>query len=372
VTLATVLRSVAAHARRSLLTVLVCFATTAQAHQFNLSTARIELHPGRMVSIEVALKGGDVDRTAGTQVYDAATDTVDAARLEAARGRVAASVLGNIDLAAADGTPCRASEPEVAPDGDGVVVRARFACGMAEGDLVYSSTVLTEIDPAARQIVLLGTGDDARQALLDATRTSVTITAPAPPLWSTLQRYLISGIEHIFLGYDHIAFLVAILLWADRVWPVVTAVTAFTIAHSITLSLAALGVFTIPSTMVETAVAASIVFVAVENFFSRDVARRWRITFPFGLIHGLGFAGALQQFGLPREAVIPALAAFNIGVEIGQVAIVLLIFPALLAIDRLAAPDGGTPARPRLLVYGLSGMIAVLAVRWLVMRVMMV
>ena len=86
----------------------------------------------------------------------------------------------------------------------------------------------------------------------------------------------------------------------------------------------------------------------------------------------VGFAGALQEFGLPTQAVIPALAAFNIGVEIGQVAIVLLIFPALLAIDRLAASGGGAPARPRLLVYGLSGAIAALAVRWLVMRVMMV
>jgi hydrogenase/urease accessory protein HupE len=366
VTLATVPCPIAARTRCPVLAILICLAPTAQAHQFNLSTARIELHPERTVSIEVAMKGSDVDRTAGTQVYDVATDTVDAARLAAARARVAASVLENIALSAVDSTPCQASAPEVAPDGDGVVVRAVFACGMTEGDLVYSSTVLTSVDPAARQIVLIGTGDDARQALLDAMRTSVTITAPAP-LWTTLQRYLVSGIEHIFLGYDHIAFLVAILLWADRVWPVVKAVTAFTIAHSITLSLAALGVVTIPATIVETAVAASIVFVAVENFFSRDIDHRWRITFPFGLIHGLGFAGALQQFGLPSEAVLPALAAFNIGVEIAQVAIVLLVFPALLAIDRLAS-GSAAPARPRLLVFGLSGMIAALAVRWLVLR----
>ena len=123
------------------------------------------------------------------------------------------------------------------------------------------------MDPAARQIVLIGSGEDREQALLDASNASVTITAPAPPLRSTLQRYVASGIEHIFLGYDHIAFLVAVMLWATRLWPVVKAVTAFTLAHSITLSLAALDIVAIPSGIVEAAIAASILVVAVENFF---------------------------------------------------------------------------------------------------------
>ena len=122
-------------------------------------------------------------------------------------------------------------------------------------------------------------------------------------------------------------------------------VTAFTIAHSITLSLAALDIIVIPGAIVEPAIAASIVFVAMENFFSRDIDRRWRITFAFGLVHGFGFASALREVGLPTNAVATALAAFNIGVEIGQVAIVSIVVPALIALDRLMATDRAKPAR---------------------------
>ena len=106
--------------------------------------------------------------------------------------------------------------------------------------------------------------------------------------------------EHIFLGYDHIAFLIAIVLWARRLWPVIKIVTAFTVAHSITLSLAATQTLVIPSSIVEPAIAASIIYVAVENFFSRDIDHRWRITFVFGFIHGFGFASALRNSVYPR------------------------------------------------------------------------
>ena len=184
-----------------------------------------------------------------------------------------------------------------------------------------------------------------------------------------MQRYLVTGIEHIFLGYDHIAFLVAIVLWARRLVPVIKIVTAFTIAHSITLSLAALQIVVIPSIIVEPAIAASIMFVAMENFFSRNIDRRWRVTFAFGLIHGFGFAGALQEFGLPANAVVTALAAFNIGVEIGQVAIVSIVVPALIALDRLLATDRAKPVSATSLVYGLSALITLLGGYWLVTRV---
>ena len=144
----------------------------------------------------------------------------------------------------------------------------------------------------------------------------------------------------------------------------------FTIAHSITLSLAALNVIVIPGAIVEPAIAASIVFVAVENFFSRDVDRRWRITFAFGLIHGFGFAGALREIGLPTNALAPALAAFNVGVEIGQVAIVSIVVPALIALDRLMAVDRTKPARAAALVYALSALITVLGSYWFFTRML--
>jgi hydrogenase/urease accessory protein HupE len=251
-----------------------------------------------------------------------------------------------------------------------VVFTNRFYCQDVAGDLVYRSTVLTDTDPAARQVVLIGEGDNAPQALLDAVNNLVTLSAPAPSLLSTLRRYLVTGIEHIFLGYDHIAFLVAVVLWARRVVPVIKVVTAFTVAHSITLSLATLNVVVIPSTVVEPAIAASIVYVAMENFFTRDIDRRWRVTSAFGLVHGFGFAGALREVGLPTNAVATALAAFNIGVEIGQVAIVSIVVPALIALDRLTAVDSSKPVRAAALVYSLSALIAVLGSYWLLTRVL--
>jgi hydrogenase/urease accessory protein HupE len=253
-------------------------------------------------------------------------------------------------------------------DGDGVIYRNSFSCRNVGGDIVYRSTVLTDTDAAARQVVLIGEGDNAPQALLDAANSSVTLSAPAPSLLSTLERYLLTGIEHIFLGYDHIAFLVAVVLWARRLVPVIKIVTAFTIAHSITLSLAALNIVVIPSAFVEPAIAASIVFVALENFFSRHVDGRWRVTFAFGLVHGFGFAGALREIGLPTNAVATALAAFNIGVEIGQVAIVAIVIPALVVLDRLMTDDKAEPARAASLVYALSALITVLGSYWFVTR----
>jgi hydrogenase/urease accessory protein HupE len=348
---------------------VICVGGTADAHQVNLSTARVELEPDRTVSVVIGLKGSDADRLAGTQIFDAPTDLADPAKVATSAAPIAAYVSAHIAVTSTDGKPCVQGTASVLPDGDGVIVLIAFSCRDVFGDLVYHSTVLTANDSSARQVVLIGAGENAPQALLDAAHTTLTISAPAPSVWSTMQRYLVTGIEHIFLGYDHIAFLVAIVLWARRLLPVIKIVTAFTIAHSITLSLAALNIVVVPSAVVEPAIAASIMFVAVENFFSRNVDGRWRVTFAFGLIHGFGFAGALQEFGLPANAIVPALAAFNIGVEIGQVAIVSIVVPALITLDRLFAADRTKPMRAASLVYALSALITVLGGYWLVRRV---
>jgi hydrogenase/urease accessory protein HupE len=346
----------------------VCIAATAQAHQVNISTARVELRPDRSVAVQVALKGSDADRLTGTQIYDAQTDLTDPATVAASAGPIAAYVNAHVSVADIEGKECGRGAPDVTSDGDGVIVRITFSCRDVAGDLVYHSTVLTATNKSARQVVLIGAGEDAPQALLDDTHSTLALSAQAPSVWSTMQRYLVTGIEHIFLGYDHIAFLVAIVLWARRLMPVIKVVTAFTIAHSITLSLAALQIVVIPSAIVEPAIAASIVFVAVENFFSRNVDGRWKVTFAFGLIHGFGFAGALQEMGLPANAVVPALAAFNIGVEIGQLAIVSIVVPALILLDRLFAADRTKPARAAALVYALSSVITILGGYWFVTR----
>jgi len=341
----------------------------ARAHQVNLSTARVMLNADRTVSVEVGVKGSDADRLAGTRIFDAQRDQVDPARVAASAGPIIAYVAAHIAVTGAAAKACTPGTATLVPDGDGVIFRNRFSCRNVGGEIIYRSTVLTDVDPAARQVVLIGEGDGAPQALLDAANTTITLSAPAPSLLSTLERYLVTGIKHIFLGYDHIAFLVAVVLWARRLVPVIKVVTAFTVAHSITLSLATLNIVVIPSAIAEPAIATSIVFVAVENFFTRNIDGRWRVTFAFGLVHGFGFAGALREIGLPTNAVITALAAFNIGVEVGQVAIVSIVVPTLLVLDRLMAVGRDKPVRAAGLVYALSAVISVLGSYWFLTRV---
>jgi hydrogenase/urease accessory protein HupE len=340
------------------------------AHQANLSTARVALARDRSVVIEVALKGSDVDRLVGTKVYHPEVDAVDPAAVAASSATILAYLTAHLAVTGADGRACPATAPAVIADDDGIVFRNTYSCADVVGDIVYRSTVLTEKDPGARQVVLIAQGGHEAQVLLDAGNTTITLSAPAPPISSTMGRYLVTGIEHIFLGYDHIAFLIAVMLWAHRLIPVIKIVTAFTIAHSITLSLAALGVVVITRRIVEPAIAASIVYVALENFFCRDIGRRWRVTLAFGLIHGFGFASALREIGLPSNAVVPALAAFNVGVEIGQVAIVTIVLPILIVLDRLIATDSDKPTRAVPLVYGLSFAISLLGSYWLVTRML--
>jgi hydrogenase/urease accessory protein HupE len=342
----------------------------AQAHQVNLSTAHLTLGSDRSLSVEVGLKGSDADRLAGTRIFDARNDQVDSVLVAASAAPIIAYVAAHISVIGADGKACEPDTASLVPDGDGVIFRNRFSCRNVRGDIVYRSTVLIDTDPAARQVVLIGEDDNAPQVLLDSTNTSVTLSAQAPSLLSTLERYLVTGIEHIFLGYDHIAFLVAVVLWARGLAPVIKIVTAFTIAHSITLSLATLNLVVVPSTLVEPAIAGSIVYVAMENFFTRDIDRRWQITFVFGLIHGFGFASALREIGLPTNAVATALAAFNVGVEIGQVAIVSIIIPVLIGLDRFMAADRTKPARAVGLVYSLSALITMLGSYWFLTRVL--
>lgn len=350
------------------LAILLGLCLSVEAHQVNLVTARVALTGDRTVTVELGLKGSDVDRLVGTRIYDARGDAVDPSAVDAATVAILAYMSTHLAVTAG-GTSCPVGHAAILADGDGVIYRNSFACANFAGDIVYRSTVLTEQDPGARQVVLVAQGGSEAQALLDAGNTTVTLSAHAPPLWSTMQRYLVTGIAHIFLGYDHIAFLVAVVLWARRLVPVIKIVTAFTVAHSITLSLAALDIVVIPGRIVEPAIAASIVFVAVENFVSREIDGRWRVAFLFGLIHGFGFAGALREIGLPPNAVVPALASFNIGVEIGQVAIVAIVLPALGLVDRLFATDWTEPVRAARLVYAVSALISLLGGYWLLTRI---
>ncbi len=147
--------------------------------------------------------------------------------------------------------------------------------------------------------------------------------------------FTLLGIEHILSGYDHILFLIGLLMFSGVTLSYLAkVVTAFTVAHSVTLTLAVLNIVSLPSQWVESAIALTIVYVAAENFWKKEPGKRWLLTFGFGLIHGLGFASVLKEIGLPHSNVAISLASFNIGVEIGQLAIVSLVFAALQVCKR--------------------------------------
>src|SRR5260221_8258414 len=143
------------------------------------------------------------------------------------------------------------------------------------------------------------------------------------------------GIEHILAGFTHVMFLFGVALVAGRLRTLLLAITAFTLAHSVTLGLATLGHWAPSPSLVEPAIALSIVYVGVENWFVRDASRRWMLTFPFGLIHGFGFAGALREIALPTAQVPLALVSFNLGVEAGQLMVLALVLPILFWLRHL-------------------------------------
>ncbi|HNJ48378.1 MAG TPA: HupE/UreJ family protein, partial [Novosphingobium sp.] len=160
---------------------------------------------------------------------------------------------------------------------------------------------------------------------------------------------LVLGIEHILTGYDHLLFVIALVLLLGRPWEVVRAATAFTVAHSITLAGTTLGLFGLAQAPVEALIALSIVFLAVEIVKQEEGAPRlseripWVVAFLFGLLHGFGFAGALREIGLPETDAPMALLTFNVGVELGQLVIIGGVL-ALIALVRRFAPPAQRPA----------------------------
>jgi hydrogenase/urease accessory protein HupE len=194
------------------------------------------------------------------------------------------------------------------------------------------------------------------------------------PQGRAVPTYLRLGVEHILTGIDHLLFVLGLLLLIGPRWSVVKAITAFTVAHSVTLAVAALGFFQFPSAMIEALVALSIVFVACELARPPDerltLTRRypWLIAFAFGLLHGFAFAGALAQIGLPPKAAPEALFLFNVGVEIGQLVFIAAAVVMMQAIRRL--PLNPAPAIARLAHAAPSYFIGGLASYWLIERVL--
>jgi hydrogenase/urease accessory protein HupE len=199
--------------------------------------------------------------------------------------------------------------------------------------LLVRSEIIADLQRGHRQIVSVRGVTNALLAESSISRdkiiVEVSLGATAEKRDHTIPQFLWLGIEHIITGWDHLAFLLGLLVVGAKLREAVKIITAFTIAHSLTLALATFDLIRLPSSIVEPAIAASIVYVGVENIMRREYRGRWMLTFAFGLIHGCGFATALRELGIGTHgnSVVKPLVCFNLGVEIGQLAIAAAVLP---------------------------------------------
>jgi hypothetical protein len=332
--------------RRLILAIVLWMALSAQAHTLSVSHLEIVVPPdGDDVTIELDLAIRDL---ALTLALDANRDEqVTWGELQAIRGPLNRWVMSNMSLSAGD-RPCQLQVDDLATrrydDGAYATIRLRAQCP-SRNRLRLRYGLLFDRDPLHRALVTVRDGTSISTTIARMDARDVAIGAGHPFL-----DFLREGGHHILIGYDHLAFLVSLLLPAALVranrrwlpvanfktawWHILGIVTAFTAAHSITLSMAALGWVTPASRWVEVAIAASVLAAALNNLYPLVTRRVWVVGFAFGLVHGFGFAGALSELGLPNGARLQALVGFNLGVEIGQLAVVGAILPLLFAIRR--------------------------------------
>ena len=241
----------------------------------------------------------------------------------------------------------------------------RCVGGLHSGTITVEGLASVATDALIRIERLDGT---AQVAMLTADSPSVAVEA-APGWTQVAWTYLGLGVEHILLGIDHLLFVLALLFLVQGWRRVVITITAFTVAHSITLAAATLGFVHVPQAPVEATIALSIVFVATEIVRSRmgrvSFAERWPwvVAFVFGLLHGFGFAGALREVGMPEDAIPLALLFFNVGVEVGQLAFIAAVVGSVALLRRAAIsmPDWAW----RVPVYGIGS----IAMYWTIDRV---
>ncbi len=238
-------------------------------------------------------------------------------------------------LLRANGTPCEPGPGQVSPsafDAPSVTMLVDFACASTVRHLVIRDNLFDVLGSSYHTLAKAESPQGTQQLTFepDAREAQVTIDESSSPAGRGGGFFRL-GVEHILSGYDHLLFLAALLLRGGRLSSLLKIITAFTIAHSITLALAVLGVVAIPARFVESAIALSIVWVALENLaLSGAPSRRWLVSFVFGLVHGLGFASALEPLALPPAQLARALVGFNLGVEAGQALVVVLLLPGLV------------------------------------------
>jgi hypothetical protein len=355
-------------------------AGSAHAHVASTGFLALEAH-GRSLSGSVEIAVRDVESAIGA---DADRDgRISWGELRAAAPRLSLYLLQHLGVATAGG-PCTLSFGglEVSPrvDGNYAWLPLEASCPSDVRQLEIRYDVLQELDPSHRGLLRLAAGGRVQTAVLGGAAARLSLSPEASSTARALRQYFAAGTWHIWSGIDHLLFLLSLLLPAvlvrrDGRWEpvergavafrdIVRVVTAFTLAHSLTLSLAAFDLVRLPSRLTESVIAASIIVAALNNLVPLVQGARGRIAFAFGLLHGFGFASVLAEMGLPEGLRLGALVAFNGGIEAGQLAVVAAVMPlAYLLRHRVLY-------RRALLPWG-SAAIAVLAAAWLVQRALL-
>ncbi len=357
-------------------------APAAQAHKPSDSYLTITVAGGQLAGRwDIALR--DLDFALG---LDADGDgAITWGELRARHAEIAAYASARLTVAV-DGKPCTlrigAQQVDGHTDGAYSVLPLEMACppAGAGSTLGIAYTLFADLDPQHRGLLNLNVEGATRTAIFGPQSARQSFELRAASRLAQALDYLREGVWHIWVGFDHILFLLALLLpavgywrgpgqpwqpvphFAQAFWDVLRIVTGFTVAHSITLSLATLGIVSLPSRWVESAIAGSVVLAALNNVWPVFHGRRWMVAFGFGLIHGFGFASVLIDLGLPQGALALALLGFNLGVECGQLAVVAAFLPLAYLLRRSAF------YRVAVLRVG-SLLIAAVAAAWLVERV---
>lgn len=332
-----------------LVLLLTLWAGAAGAHKPSDSYLTMTLPPGSNVlqgQWDVALR--DLDFVLGLDAnHDGA---ITWGELKAARARIGEYAFSHLTLGALGHGDRNVCVPRLTGllvdehvDGRYAVLRFAADCGLEPAQLTVRYQLLFEADPTHRGLLqVIGSGHEQAE-VLSRESPIVSVDVVAPGHWQQFRDFLTEGIWHILRGYDHILFLLTLLFPAvvrfgsggwepreslrDAVFDVLQVVTAFTLAHSLTLSLAVLGVVHLPSRWVECAIAATVLLGALNNLRPVIVGRRWVMAFVFGLVHGFGFASVLTDLGLHGANLALSLVGFNCGVEVGQMLIVLAVLP---------------------------------------------
>jgi hypothetical protein len=352
-----------------------------------VGTGRADAHPAPFSYLDVRLDGGGITGTLVLHVIDVAHELgmtapeplLDARAAEAAFPGITALLRDRLAFAA-DGRALTVVWDGNEPAADRHAVRLRFhlaptgeSGGQAGGvgsrpGALSMRMLLFPYDPIHQTFVNVYEDGGLRyQGIFDrGTAERVYYAGTVRGALAVAGTFVPSGVHHILIGPDHILFLIGLLLLGAKPWALLRIVTAFTIGHSLTLSLAALDLLTPPSRLVEPAIALSIVFVGADNLLVRREGGRdlrlW-IALVFGFVHGFGFASVLKEFGLPREALGWSLFFFNVGVEIGQLVIVAIV-ASLLALIR-----GRSPALGQRLVVAGSIVVIAAGTYWFIERV---